>query len=145
MYQIVVWIHLVAACLWVGGILFFALVLVPALRSAPGSQTNKLVQAVGRRFRVVGWAGVAVLVVTGVGNVLYRVHGSQLRGAEFWESAWGRLLALKLALVTAMLCVGVAHDIVGARAVAGAALDSGSSAVHRLRLLAGRLGRALGA
>ena len=144
MYQLVVWIHVLAACSWVGGILFFGLVLVPVLRQVPGPQTHKLVRAVGRRFRVVGWASVGILLVTGVANVLFRVPASQLASVEFWRSPWGRMLALKLALVVAMVGVGVAHDVLGARAVSAAELDPGSPAVLRARLLASRFGRALG-
>lgn len=144
MYQVVVWVHVVAACIWVGGILFFALVLVPALRRGPGLRGNELVQAVGRRFRVVGWWSVVVLVLTGIANVLYRVPSSQLWAAEFWQSTWGRTLALKLVLVGVMLAVSVAHDVMGARAVRGGAVDVGAADVHRSRVLASRLGRALG-
>lgn len=144
MYQLVVWIHVLAACSWVGGISFFALVLVPALRHAPGPKTHQLVRAVGRRFRVVGWSSMAILLVTGVANVLYRIPASLLFTAELWQSHWGRMLALKLALVFAMFGVGVAHDVLGARAVNAAALEPGSPAVLRARRLASGLGRALG-
>jgi len=143
-YQLVVWIHILGACTWVGGILFFGLVLVPALRRAPGPKTHELVRAVGRRFRVVGWTSVAILLVTGVANVLYRVPGPVLLSAEFWQSGWGQMLSLKLALVLAMIGVGVAHDVVGARAVSASELDPGSVVVGRSRALASRLGRALG-
>lgn len=144
MYQLMVWIHVTAACSWVGGISFFALVLVPALRKVPGPQSNRLVMAVGRRFRVVGWSSLAVLVVTGIGNVLYRVPGSQLLSTDFWLSAWGHLLALKLGLVLAMLSVSVAHDVFGARAASAAVQDPTSAAVLRSRRLASQLGRTLG-
>lgn len=144
MYQLIVWIHVLAACCWVGGILFFGLVLVPVLRQAPGPQTHKLVRAVGRRFRVVGWSSVGVLLVTGVANVLFRIPGLQLVTAEFWLSPWGRMLALKLALVLVMIGVGVTHDLLGARAVSAAELDPSSPEVVRVRRLASRFGRALG-
>ena len=144
MYQLVVWIHVVAACSWVGGILFFALVLVPALRKVPGPSSHQLVMAVGRRFRVIGWSSVAVLILTGIGNVLYRVPASQLLTVEFWQSPWGRMLCLKLGLVLAMLCLAIAHDVMGARATSSAQIDPRSPAVLRSRQLASRFGRALG-
>lgn len=93
---------------------------------------------------MVGWSSVAVLVVTGVGNVLYRVPVAQLFSSEFWQSAWGRMLLLKLGLVFAMLGVSLAHDVIGARAVSRAALDPASPTLQRSRVLASRLGRALG-
>ncbi len=52
---IVTWIHVIAAMLWVGGMLFFSLVLVPSLK--PGLSEvlrSDLMSRVGLRFRVVG-------------------------------------------------------------------------------------------
>ena len=52
LYRLLVLVHLLAACVWVGGISFFALVLVPVLRRQRDTRAAVLVQAVGRRFRV---------------------------------------------------------------------------------------------
>jgi putative copper export protein len=141
LYRIMVFTHIAAACAWVGGLLFFALVLVPVLRGSPGPKTVELVRAVGMRFRVVGWATVGLLIVTGVGNLLLRMPGSILLHAEFWQSYFGKLLALKLALVAGMVAVSVAHDLIGARATALATAQPGSAPAMALRNRASRLGR----
>jgi putative copper export protein len=141
LYRIMVFVHITAACAWVGGLLFFALVLVPVLRGSPGPKTLELVRAVGLRFRVVGWASVGVLIVTGIGNVLLRVPGAMLLQGEFWRSDFGALLALKLTLVVTMLAISVAHDLIGARASAVALQQPGSPMGIALRNRASRLGR----
>jgi copper resistance protein D len=140
LFRLLVWTHVVAACFWVGGILFFALVLVPALRRS-GSPQVALLQLIGRRFRAWGWASVAVLVLTGLGNVLYRVPATELLHGELWSSPWGQILALKLGLVASVIAVSFAHDVLGTRAVQAAKRDGASREAARLRSWASMLGR----
>jgi putative copper export protein len=66
-------LHVLAATVWVGGQLTLA-ALVPALRAA-GAQ---LPRVAARRFNVVAWPAFAVLVATGIWNVVAErdhVHG----------------------------------------------------------------------
>jgi putative copper export protein len=58
-------LHVLAATIWVGGQLTLA-ALVPALRGLGGQVTS----AAARRFNQVAWPAFAVLVVTGVWNIL---------------------------------------------------------------------------
>ena len=90
------WLHIVAAAVWLGGMVFLALVLVPTIRRseyralAPG-----LVHATGVRFRTVGWIALAVLAASGIGNLWIRGIGTDLlTDPEFWAAPYGRLLAL---------------------------------------------------
>jgi uncharacterized membrane protein len=94
--------HLVAVLTWVGGMLFIALVLVPVTRRLDDAALRvRLVQDSGRRFRTVGWIALAVIVATGLGNLLFR---PELLGApRFW---------LKAALVTLALILAAVHDFV---------------------------------
>lgn len=50
-------LHIVAAAIWIGGVL---------RSSGLGAQTVELIHRTGVRFRNVGWACLAILVVTGV-------------------------------------------------------------------------------
>ncbi len=113
MYQLSVLVHLLAATVWVGGMLFLALVAVPATRGLPPAERGALIGALGRRFRVVGWACVALLVVTGTINTAYRgVTWGSVASGRLLESEFGRLLALKLAVVAGMVAVTAYHDFV---------------------------------
>ncbi len=141
LYRFSVWLHLVAACVWVGGIFFFALVLVPVLRRARGAASTDLVRAVGTRFRRVGWTNIAVLVVTGTINLVSRYPADDLATAAFWLSPFGHVLLVKLVLVSAMVLVSLVHDVLGARAVAAEKIGPGSSDAVRLRAWSSRLGR----
>jgi len=62
---IIRWLHLASAAAWVGGSIFYLLVLRPAIRSASGSH-GPLLSAVGREFRTLVNACIVVLVATGV-------------------------------------------------------------------------------
>jgi uncharacterized membrane protein len=110
-YQLSVYLHILGAVVWVGGMLFLALVLVPALRPLPPAERAALVGAVGRRFRAVGWACIALLVVTGLVNAAYRgVTLETFFSSAFLASAFGRTLWVKLALVLAMIVLSAIHD-----------------------------------
>lgn len=61
------YIHLVAATVWVGGLILMAGI-VPAVRGAPDDRT--VIQAIARRFGVISWTALAVLVVTGLTMIM---------------------------------------------------------------------------
>jgi putative copper export protein len=67
-------LHVLAATIWVGGQLTLA-ALVPALRLMGASVTARA----ARRFNQVAWPAFAVLVITGIWNIFAvrsQVHGS---------------------------------------------------------------------
>ncbi|MBI4213384.1 MAG: CopD family protein [Chloroflexi bacterium] len=114
---VIVTLHILAAITWVGGMIFLAMVTVPALRGLEPPLRAAVLRAVGRRFRVVGWGALTVLVITGLLNAARYGYGPyELVTGQWLESDFGRLLALKLALVAAMAGLTLAHDLVGQRA-----------------------------
>ena len=62
---VVRWLHLVAAAAWVGGSLFYLLVLRPSLRRAPDS-SGILSAAAATEFRAVVDTAIFVLLATGI-------------------------------------------------------------------------------
>jgi putative copper export protein len=60
-----IFLHVLAATIWVGGQLTLAAV-VPVLRGAAPDATKP----VARRFNTIAWGAFAVLVLTGIWNVL---------------------------------------------------------------------------
>lgn len=139
-----VWLHLLAAAVWIGGMIFLAVVLLPALRS-PGLSdgATEVLHRVAIRFRSVGWVSLVLLLATGVFNLaMVGVGWSDVVGVEMWDSRFGRILAAKLTLVFLILWLSVAHDFfVGPRCVAGLRVNSASPRTQRLRRMASWLGR----
>jgi putative copper export protein len=72
-----------------------------------------LITQVGGRFRAVGWTALAVLALTGIVNTAYRgITWESVATGRVLAGAWGRILAVKVALVAAMLGLSVLHDFV---------------------------------
>jgi uncharacterized membrane protein len=143
-YYVVVTIHVLAAMLWLGGMLFLGVVGAPVLRAIePPALRQRLFQELGLRFRTIGWIAITVLVTTGVIMLHLRglLHWSGVFGsAAFWRTALGTALAAKLAAVVTMIVVSAVHDFLLGPA-AGRATPGSPEAVA-LRRRAALLARA---
>jgi copper transport protein len=95
--QVADWIHLVTAMLWVGGVLTLALVVWPL---APD-----LRRAAFLRFSRIAVALIGVLVVAGTVVAIERLPAV----ADLWETRYGQVLLVKLALVLVALAWGGVH------------------------------------
>lgn len=116
LYYANITLHVLAAMLWLGGMFFLAVVGGPVLRTVdPPPLRQQLFQALGVRFRTVGWWCIGVLVVTGVINLYYRgwLHWDAVFASRaFWSTSLGRSLAAKLFCVIVMITVSAVHDFV---------------------------------
>lgn len=136
------WIHVLAAAAWVGGMMFLVLVVGPFARGQTPKERARLFKEFGQRFRPVAWWALGLLYVTGIGNVwAMGVPLAALLDAAFWQTPFGRVLGAKLGFVVLATAISAYHDFVlGPRASAlGAAGDN--DAYRRSRRLAGILGR----
>lgn len=112
MYQLSVFIHIIAACVWVGGQLFMALVVVPALRGWTGPERARAFSALGLQFWLVGYVALGILVLTGVYNAGQRgVRWSTLANSRFYDSEFGQVLTTKVALVLLVFLLSLVHDL----------------------------------
>lgn len=144
-YIFSVWLHVLAAAVWIGGMVFIALVLVPATRRPEhrGVATS-LIRWTGRRFRWIGWLSLALLLLTGIINLAYRGFGwADLVSGRLWEGPFGRALGIKLLLVAMISFLSILHDfVIGPRATDLLQNHPGSPKAMRLRRLASWMGRA---
>jgi putative copper resistance protein D len=118
LYLLSVWLHILAATTWLGGMLFLVLVIVPTLRRAERRSAATVMREAGRRFRTVGWACFCVLIVTGTYNAWWRgVRLQHLVEPAWLATIFGRTFALKMLLFLVVLALSVRHDFfVGPRA-----------------------------
>lgn len=112
-------LHVLAATVWVGGQLTLA-ALVPVLR-AVGNDAPRLA---ARRFNVVAWSAFGVLVATGIWNMI--AEGD--RG-----SAYRNTLSLKLGIVVVSGVAAYLHT--RARSTAGLAVFGALTGVAALAAL----------
>lgn len=113
-------LHVLGATVWVGGQLTLA-ALVPVLRALG----TDLPRAAARRFNQVAWPAFAILVVTGVWNVI--AAGSQVRGT------YQTTLIVKLVVVTISGVAAVLHA--RARSAAGLAVFGALTGISALAAL----------
>ena len=113
-YTLVVLIHILAAIIWLGGMFFIAIVMVPVLRRLePPQKRIEVLSATATRFRAISWIAILVLLITGVLNAInHGVTMQKISTGEFFSSNFGKILILKLILVFAMLVLSAIHDFI---------------------------------
>ena len=116
LYTFSVFIHVLAACAWIGAMIFFTVAVIPVVRRPEfRSVFTEIVGAVGARFRILGWTCLVVLIATGMSNLALRGVLPQLTMREFWVTDFGRTLAIKLIAVLLMVMATGAHDLLSKR------------------------------
>lgn len=124
MYFLNVWIHILAAAVWTGGLIYTAAVAVPFALTHPVDERQRILRGLARRFRWIGWGSIVVLIITGIGNLLLRltpIRFSQLiNGDVFNPEKVEHLIAIwlpwKLMLVVLMIILMAFHDITSIQA-----------------------------
>ena len=124
MYFISVWLHILAAAVWTGGLIYTAAVVVPFALSHQGEQRQRILRGLARRFRWIAWGSIVVSIVTGIGNLVLRltpIKLSQIFSGEVFdpakvESLIAIWLPWKLLLVIVMIGLMAFHDITTIRA-----------------------------
>ena len=111
LYQIAVFIHVLSAVIWVGGMLFLVTVLVPLSRRErkTGGTMGGLLRESAQRFLPIAWSAMALLVVTGIylGWEQWGVRPGNFfstGGHFFW------ILQVKTGLFVAVIALSLVHD-----------------------------------
>jgi putative copper export protein len=142
-YLLSVWLHILAATIWIGGMAFLVLVVVPWLRRGNAGNAAAMLRDTGMRFRDVGWVCFGILLLTGSFNLWARgVRVSDFFSVEWRSSPFGKAVLLKLALFVVVLVLSAFHDFfVGPRATQAIERDPSSPEARAWRRSASRLGR----
>jgi putative copper resistance protein D len=104
MENVLVIIHLLAACIWVGGSIALVVAGVPAIRTLEGEPRGKAMKELGLRWRPLGYSALLVLGVTGVA----------LAGHDWNEgrSPFHTVLWVKVGLSVALVGASYLHNFV---------------------------------
>lgn len=98
MKEFFLFLHVVLATFWVGGMIFLSLVVVPYLRKKPEVR-DEAFQEVGKRFSLYGtFISLFLLLITGLVNT-YLLHGG------FRKSIYEKLFLFFIVVV-----ISLAHD-----------------------------------
>lgn len=135
-YVVSVFLHLLAAAFWVGGMLFLAVVVVPALRGV--AERVRLVERIGVIFERVGIGALVLLFLTGVFNLWWRVGSWE----ALWDTSLGQMGLLKVGIFLLMSGLSLWHNRgIGRRAVRLLQQMPGSREAERLRRYSSWVGR----
>ncbi len=119
MYHLNVWIHILMATIWVGGLIYTSAIVIPFALTKQGEERQGIIRGLARRFRKIGWASIVVLILTGIGNLYFRVSPiriEQLFNGEAFDPSKvdgfiAKWLAWKILLVVLMIALMLYHDI----------------------------------
>lgn len=93
-------LHLIATVTWIGGMIFMNVVLFPVQTAIEPAQRGKLFGAIVKRFLVIVWISVIVLLLTG----LYKTPSSMLFNPEVRFGFW---LTIKHIAILLMIIFGL--------------------------------------
>lgn len=111
LYLTSVWIHVMAAMTWIGGMLLFVLAVMPWMRTLEESSRERYLRDFGRRFGRVMWTSFAVLAVTGTTILWLRgVTLTTLIDPRWRSTPFGHLVLVKITLFLAAALIGVVHS-----------------------------------
>ena len=123
------WIHVTAAAVAVGGMVFVLLILSPSLDVLQPEQRDPLSERIMGRFRWLIWSAILVLLASGLCTI--RLY--------YWEVAWGKFwvfLTVKIVLALIVFLIALAltlplklFDRIRARASACLAIAVGLAIV----------------
>ena len=130
---LILWLHLLAAIIWIGGLVFQLLVVFPTLaRAVPTAERVRLALRLEARFRVIVWPAVGMVLFTGLVNLMNIWYATVITAGSI-SPTFVALLSVKLGLVVGMIAVqAVQQFLIYPRRVA--ALSSVSAGVQDMPL-----------
>jgi putative copper resistance protein D len=108
---LILWLHLLAAITWIGGLVFQLLVVFPTLaRVAPTGEQVRLALRLEARFRVIVWPAVGMVLFTGLVNLM-NVWYATVTTAGSIPSTFVPVLSVKLGLVLGMIALQAVQQL----------------------------------
>ncbi|HET9824548.1 MAG TPA: CopD family protein [Chitinophagaceae bacterium] len=110
-YYLTVWLHVLGATFWIGGMLFLPLVLLPSIKN--NYERTQLLITTGLKFRFYGYIVLAVMFVTGLLNMSFK--GVDFSWRFFNETRYGRLVVIKFILFVSLILISLTHDAIAGK------------------------------
>lgn len=122
--SLILWLHLLAASIWIGGVVFQVLVVFPTLaRATPSAERVRFALSLEARFRVLVWPVVGLVLFTGLVNLMH-IWYATIVTARSISSTFIPILSIKVSLVVGMIALqAVLQFLVQPRRVAALASE----------------------
>jgi len=102
-----VFLHLLGAAIWTGGLIFVGLAAVVSRRTLPDDVRVEFFRSLGFGFLIL--AGVAAALIALSGNVLVDDFGGW---EQVGKTSWGELIIWKTAIFAVVLALALVHGLV---------------------------------
>jgi putative copper export protein/5-hydroxyisourate hydrolase-like protein (transthyretin family) len=99
------WLHLVAAALWVGGMMYIGTSFLPILRRLPMPERARSLVTVLPYYTPWAIAGIVIMAVTGPFSATLQMNS----WGQLFTTAYGRTLIIKIVLVAGLLLTTAIH------------------------------------
>ena len=99
------WLHLLAASLWIGGIMYVVIIYLPILMPMPLQERIGSLIAVLPRYSPLVIAGIIIMAITGPFDATTRMTSAE----QLLATTYGRVLIVKVLLVGGLLLLSVLH------------------------------------
>ena len=103
------WLHILAATIWVGPQFFLFFAAVPAVRTIEDARERaKVMRVMTTRFGYLAWGALAVLVLTGIGNL----YEEDLDVDVLFDRNFGVIFQVKMTLLIITIVLTALHSFV---------------------------------
>ncbi len=135
------WLHILAATVWVGPQFFLFIAAVPAVRTIEDArQRAQVMRVITTRFGYLAWGALAVLVITGIGNM----YEQDIDLDVLFDRNWGTIFEVKMTLVIIVAALTAVHSfVIGPRMLRmqeAVADESQLASMRRLSMIISGLG-----
>jgi uncharacterized membrane protein len=127
----ILWVHLFAALIFVGGSFFMWMVVLPASRglSEEESERTRVIAAIARKFGPVAWYSLLILVATGLYNATWYLPDM----AFLFSTEAGLILFTKSILVMVLIVTVYIHNVYYGKRISRLAREKRAQELASLR------------
>ena len=107
---LILWLHLLAAIIWIGGLVFQVLVVFPTLARAATGERIRLALSLEARFRALVWPAVGLILFTGLVNLMQVWYATVVTAGSL-SPMFIPVLSIKLSLVLGMIALQAVQQL----------------------------------
>ena len=107
---VILWLHLLAAMTWIGGLVFQLLVVFPTLARAATGERIRLALSLEARFRALVWPAVGLILFTGLVNLMQVWYATVVTVGSL-SPMFIPVLSIKLSLVLGMIALQAVQQL----------------------------------
>ena len=111
--SILIWVHLIFIAVWIGSQVITAFAVIPSLRQIQSRDDRMAVlRAFTRRFSLIAWGSLLVVLITGVGMTGDRLDTINDFVDNMYDLRWGWIFSIKITLFIVMAGLVALHSFV---------------------------------